>query len=801
MFLNYFKIAFRSLLKRKFYAAVNVLSLAMGIAGGIFMLVYVFDELGYDSFHVNRDRIFRVNSVFVDPEKGGKGYNETNAWPLGKVLEQEYPEIEEQVYMSSWPNLEINHNNDRFNQKLLYAETGFFKVFSFHLVKGNPATALAAPYQVVITEEMEKKFFPNSNALNQTLIMEDSIPMLVTGVVKDIPRQSHIEFDILVSFSTFEALNSPFDYEEGWGNFNLRNYLLVKEGVDQKGFSEKVENIYMVKAGDMFKSWGTNALVYIEPLSELYLNPDTGNSLGSKGNINRVYLVSTICLFTILLACINFINLATARSADRAKEVGLRKVVGSSRHALVGQFLVEAFIVTLFAFILGIVMAKLLMPWLNELLNKSYTLQMLSQTSVLIGLGVMLIVISLASGYYPALVLSGMQPIKVLKGKYFSTASGIQLRKGLVVFQFFIAVSLVLATFIVKGQLKFMTETNPGFAREEILVLRTSKASLTQIELLKQQLSFKSGVLGVTFTNGLPGRPGWMGQIAYPEGQEGEYPVSVEYLAVDEGYANTLGLELVAGRFFDLDRPTDLSEGLVLNEKAVSQFGWQSSEEALGKKIVSPSTTPQGTVIGVVKDYHQLGLQNKIHGIAIDFAPDYGHFLAIRFDPTQTSKVLSEVRSIWADAFLEYPLNYFFLNEDFGRLYGNESRLSKMFGLFAGLTLLISLIGLMGLVAYLLANKTKELSVRKILGAATVDLIALVTKEFMVLVAVSLLLALPLVWYFGATWLKNFAYRTDLQVSAFIGSALLAFLVTFVAVGLQAYKAIRSNTLAALKSE
>lgn len=587
----------------------------------------------------------------------------------------------------------------------------------------------------------------------------------------------------------------------GWGNINMSNYLILREGTDAEAFKAKAKSVYMDHVGEMMRSWGAEAFIYFEPMKDIYLRSEAGNSLGTLGSIDRVYMVSGICLFTILLACINFINLSTARSVDRFKEVGLRKVVGSSRMALITQFMIEAFVMTVFGLLIAIFLSSTMMPVFNELVNKTYKLDSLLKPEIIFGILALLIFISLFAGYYPSLHLSGLQPIKILKGKFNPGSTGLNMRKALVVFQFFISVSLALGTLVVLNQLDFMQEKELGFAKNEILVVDASKLSKNRIESLKNELNNISGIQSVTYSNGIPGRPGWVGQIAYPDGREAENPASVEYLSVDEDYLNTLELDIVAGRFFDPERETDRTDGLVLNEKAVRLFGWESPEEALGQKIVSPSTTPQGTVIGVVKDYHQLGLQQAIHGIAMDWAPDYSYWLSIRFEPSQTTTILENLNQKWINDFTGMDFKYFFLNEDFERLYQAELRMSKMFRLFAGLTLLISLIGLLGLVSFMIESRSKEMSIRKVLGAGVPQIVYILSREFMVLVILASVLAVPVSLYFGKEWLQNFAYRAPIDLGNFLAVVLMALLVTLTVVGMQALRAAFRNTVNGLRSE
>ena len=802
MLKNYFKVAIRNLKKRKSFAIINILSLAIGITGGIFMLIYALDEFSFDNFHEKSDRIYRVNTLFIDNKSGLETHYSDNGWPVGNVLEAEFPEVEKVVYTISWPRLDVKVNQEYHSPRMLYTNKEFFEVFSFETARGDVNATLEKPYFAVITKDFEARLFQGKNGIGKEFFLADSIPVTVGAVVGDVPLNSHIQFDLLLSQATFDDLVDANDYtENGWGNINMGNYLLLREGVDQEAFKSKAKSVYMDKVGDMMRSWGSEALLYFEPMEDIYLKSQSDNSFGPLGSIDRVYLVMGVCLFTILLACINFVNLSTARSVDRYKEVGLRKVIGSSRSALISQFLMESFVLTVLGCLLALVFAQLMLPVFNELLNKSYTFAILNQVTVILGMVVLVALISIMAGYYPALHLSALQPIKILKSRFSPNSGGLNMRKMLVVFQFFISVSMALGTVLVLNQLEYMQQKELGFNKEELLVINASKIAKNRIESLKNEMLGIPGINQVTYSNGVPGRPGWIGQIAYPEGRESENPVSVEFLAVDENYMDALGLELVAGRFFDPARETDMVDGLVLNEKAVEIFGWASSEEALGQRVVSPSTTPQGTVIGVVRDYHQRGLQQNIHGIAMAVGPQYSYWLTVKFEPLLTKQVLENLQAKWQDNFLGQDFKYFYLNEDFERLYLNEIRLSNMFKLFAGLTFLISIIGLVGLVSFMIESRAKEISIRKVMGAGTVEIVSQLSKEFLILVCLAAFIAVPVVWYFGKDWLQNFAYSGPMGLGYFLAVIILALLVTLTVVGFQAIRAAFRNTVKGLRSE
>jgi putative ABC transport system permease protein len=804
MLRNYIKIAFRSLLKFKGFTFINLLGLALGLTSGILIMLYVLDELSFDQFHEKSARLYRVNTVFQSTDSGGGGSNETNGWPVGKILEKDFPEVEAVLYTRNASFLMINQVDKRIRQKMHFATPEFFSLFSFPLLKGNSQKVLSDPYAVVISEDMEKKFFPDGDALNKTLVMGDTLNFMVTGVMANIPCNSHIQADMIISFSTYMALDQSFSYEDGWGNINMRNYLLLKEGTDVNNFSSKAKNIYMERAGEMMKNWGVSAYVEFEPMDKIYLHSKSGNGMGPLGSIDRVYLMTGIAAFVILLACINFINLATARSVYRAKEVGLRKVVGSSRQGLIAQFLSESFVLTIISLMLSLGLVIAVMPLFNQLIGKNYQILSLANISMVAGVALLVLLVAFLAGYYPAWILSALKPIEVLKGKMQTTARGIQLRRSLVVFQFVISVGLVSGTWIVIDQLTFMQKQNLGFDKDEVVVINTSRINSSNsraFETFKEQLSSLAMVEKVSYTNALPGKQGWVGQIAYPEGKSGDDAVSVEYISVDENYLDVLGLELIAGRGFDKQRAADLKDGLILNEAAVSIFGWTSPEEAIGKKITSPSQTPQGEVIGVVKNYHQQGLQQKVGAITLDYAPEYSYFYAVKYKASNTQDVINSLKSLWSATFTGYDFDYFFLDENFETQYQAEKQLANVLSLFALLTMLIAAIGLLGLVSFMVVARTKEIGVRKVLGADVFSITKLLTKEFVMLIVVANLIAIPVVWYFAAQWLQAFAFRAAINPLLFVGTLAIALTTTLLIVSVQTIRAAVAYPVKSLRYE
>jgi putative ABC transport system permease protein len=803
MLYNYFKIALRSLVKFKAYASINLFGLAVGLMTGILIIVYVLDELSYDQFHGKKDRVYRVETSFFNTSTGDKGANETNGWAIGTML-RAMPEVESVLYSRSASFLLINHDGKRIREQMHFASPEFFEMFSFGLLQGNPAKALAEPFSVVITEKLAQKYFGTGDALNKTLVVADTMELVVTGVMKNIPSNSHIQLDALISFATYTAIDPGFDYNGGWGNINVRNYVLLKPSVDIDDFRKKVHGIYMDNQGEQLRHWGVEAYVYLNPLSRLYLNTKSGNGLGPLGSIQRVYMVAGIAFFVILLACINFINLTTARSVYRAKEVGLRKVVGSTRQALIRQFLSESLVLTFISLFLGLTFAGVALPLFNQILAKTYSFESLFAWQVVVGVLILLIVITFLSGYYPALVMSSMRPTEVLKGKLQSSTRGAGLRKALVVFQFMISTGLVLGTLVVIQQLDYMQKQELGFAKDQVLVINAARAKSPNPEgyqTFKNEMRGLAVVENVTYTNALPGRSGWLGQVSYPEGRPAEEGISVEYMAVDEDYVGALGLTVIAGTGFSDEVKSKWADGLVINETAVSMYGWSDPKEAIGKRIASPSGYPAGEILGVVKDYHQTGLQQSIGPIAMDYNPRSSYLFAIRYKAANTGDIIKSANAAWLKNFAGFDFEYFFLDEEFEKQYQAEQRLATVFGIFSSLTIMIAVIGLLGLVSFMVASRTKEIGVRKVLGAGVGQLTILLSREFMILIILANALIFPVVWYMATQWLAHFANKVALSPLLFLTTFVFALLITLFTISFQTVRAALADPVKSLRYE
>ncbi|MBS1979246.1 MAG: ABC transporter permease [Bacteroidetes bacterium] len=802
---NYIKIAIRNLLKYKSNTLISVAGLCLAFASSILILLFVMDELQYDGFHLNKERVFRVGTDMADIKTGAvNGKIETNGWPVGALLEKEYPEVEAMTYVRNASNLVVLHEGHRFEQRVFFAGKNFLCIFSFPLLSGNPSEALAGPNKVVISRSMAEKFFPRQDAMGKELLFADSLLFQVSGVMEDVPVRSHMQFDMLVSFETYERLNKEFDYSDGWGNLDVRNYILLKEGVDQVSFFVKARNLYTDRIKKDLEKYGMYLYLSFEPLSTLYLDTERGNGMGPVGSRSRLYMVSGIGIFIVLLACINFINLSTARSVYRSREVGLRKVVGSTRAALVRQFMTETCVISLLSFLLALLLAVLFLPVFNELMGKTFVMNAFFEPRVILGYAALVSCIAFLSGYYPSLILASFKPAQVLKGSVQSGLRGGNLRRTLVIFQFAISVSLIVGTLIVSGQLEFMKGRDLGFAKDQILVLNITRIphdNRIKYEVFKQDLLQLPAVRSVTFTNALPGKPGWVGQWAHAADRSADETIGVEYMSIDEDYLKTLGLSLLAGDNFSTDRQASLLEGLIVNEETVRKMGWGSPDNALGKKIASPSGKPEGTVIGVVRNYHEFGLQREIYPMAMDYAPEYSRYYAIRVESAGMEQLLPELERLWKNHYEAFAFDYFFLDENFEKQYQAEKQLSEVFMIFTGMGIFIAMIGLIGMVAFMVNARTKEIGVRRILGANLHSLTWLLSSEFVVMAIVAFAVACPLAWYGANQWLQGFAYHMEISGSIFAITLIITIGLTLATISFQTIRAALADPVKSLRYE
>ncbi|GAA4447030.1 ABC transporter permease [Nibrella saemangeumensis] len=796
MLRNYLKVAVRSLFKNKVYAFTNIFGLTIGLAAFGLISLYIFDEWRVDRFHEKGNRIYRV--LTNTRVKGESGVNSTVGRPLAQKIEAEVPEVDKVVPVRT-TNLAITYNNQYFYEKQLFAGEHFLNVFSFPLLEGDPQTALREPYSLVLTQSTAWKYFGGKSALGKVLMLGDTLPFTVTGVLAE-PQPSHMDFQVLLSLSTFYATGGD---RTPWFTWDETCYVLLPENASPAAAESKISALSMRYNGQEYRNNGYEVTHTLEAVPDIYLHSEAGGLNRATGSARQLQLLGIIGLFILLLACSNFINLTTAHQGERAKEVGIRKTIGAAYYAVVGQFIGESLLLALLSGILALIIVVLMLPLLNDITEKTITVALLRQPVALLVILGFLLFTGVVAGWYPALVLARFRPVDTLKGRLSTTATGTWLRQGLVVFQFSVSLVLIISTLVVSRQLKYMQNQTLGFDKERVLAIELRKTPrrdfIENYESIKQQANALPNVQTVTGTAALPGQSGWEGQLVWVEGRPQDQAVTLEVITVDHDYAKTLGLNIRHGRDYSTAFSTDATSGVLLNETACRAFGWKP-EEAVGKKL-STAGLEGGQVIGVLADYHQHGLQEKIKPVLTFIAPYAFRYMALRLGSGDVPASVAQVEQFWKSRFPGYPFEYRFLDEDFDRQYKAEQRLARIFSIFAGLAILIACLGLFGLATFTAERRTKEIGIRKVLGASVPSLISMLSFDFLKLVLVAILVASPIAWYAMSRWLEDFAYRIDMPWWVFVVSGIGALLIAFVTISFQSIKAAFMNPVTSLRAE
>ena len=791
MFKNYLKIAVRNLLKHKTYSFINLTGLAIGITCCVLMLLFIHEEFSYDRFHVNAERIYRVGNEGRFGNEIWKGARTSH--PLASALAAEFPEVQHAVRFYRLYQPLVQHGDKKFIEpRFFYADSTVFAVFTFPLINGDPRTALAQPYSLVLTQEMAQKYFGADDPIGQTLAIAGAGDFQITGVLQNIPANSHLACDFLASYETLRVQNNP-NFGE-WNAIVTSTYILLSAQYQTADLEAKLPALV---AKYQTQSQGATQRLFLDPLLDLHLRSSFNSDLGTRGSMATIYLLAVIAAFILLIACINFMNLATARSLRRAREVGVRKVMGAQRLQLVRQFLGEAILLSFGAMLLAVPLVELLLPIFNQLVDKKLALDLsknLSAAGVFAAIGLLVGVIS---GSYPAFALSAFQPAEVLKSQLQSRARGSRLRQTLVVVQFAISIIFIVSTMIVGAQLEFFRNKKLGFNKEQVVAFRIQDRSLgARYEAIKHELRQNANILSVAATSQLPGA----GEGQYYYNLEGrEEAITLPTYFIDAEFIPTLGIELAAGRSFSANVATDATSAFMINETAARQFGWN---DPLGK-MINWDNTKKGTVIGVVKDFHTVSLREPIEPLVIQIFPEpmYVSYIIARLAPHDIPATLAFIKEKWQAFDPQYPFKYSFLDEDFDRFYRAEERLAQIFRYSSALAILIACLGLLGLASFTAEQRTKEIGVRKVLGASVSQIIVLLSRDFAKLVGIAFMVATPLAYFAMNRWLQNFAYRTDIELQTFLRAGLLALIMACLTVSYQAAKAALANPVEALRYE
>ncbi|MBD0365595.1 MAG: ABC transporter permease [Flavisolibacter sp.] len=803
MFLNYLKQAGRSLLKGKQYSFLNIIGLSASLTCFAFIALWVHDELSYDKFNKNYNRIYRVVGL-QKTETGTSGSAVTSA-PMAKALKNDYAEVENTVRLRMREEIITHHHQQVLQPGILLADPSFFNVFSYRLTSGNAATALNEPYSVVLTESTAKKYFGDKDPMGQTLLlnMYDSTgygaTYTVTGIMPDPPQNAHFTFNMLASFKTIEVANPDVLTVDGWGDASFYTYVLLKPGVDYRAFSAKITQFYGKYVGELFNIWKNIYFYRLQPLRDIHLRSRLQYEIAPTGSITNVYIFSTIGIFILLLAAINYMNLATARALSRAKEVSIKKVVGASRNQLVLQYVLEAVLTAFAAFVFSLVFCVLLKPLFVAITAKD--LSPLSAPVLLLFLAGVAVLLGLLSGLYPALVISGFRPIGLLKGAFGSGSKGVLLRKALVTVQFVITLVLVAGIVVIHSQMDYIQHKDLGYNKDGLIYLRVNGNTdvIKGYESFRNALAANPLVKGITTSNSLIVSGLETGGAQTVDAGGNPLQVNTARLRVDSNYLKVYGIKLLAGNVFKSAFIGDSIRPIILNASAVRTFGWKAPENAIGKPFTMG--TQKGQVIGVVQDFHFNSLHEGIQPLAI--YPLENHFsrITVRVDVSDAGRSVALLNATWKKLFPSALFDYDFLDKQIWARYQDEQRFSKIFSCFSLLSLLIACLGLYGLIAYAASRRIKEIGIRKVLGASVRGIVVLLCKDFMKLVLLAFLIAVPIARYALNGWLQDFAYRINIGWWMFAVAGALVLLVAVLTVSFQAIRAALANPVQNLRTE
>ncbi len=792
MLRNYFKIALRNLYRHKGFTLLNISGLAIGMTAGFLVLLYVNFELSYDNMHNKGDSIYRVVADIDTPsEKIEAG---VAAWAVGPNIEKEFPEILKSTRVLSEDFTIVRDDAKFVEEHVIAVDSAFFEIFDFELIKGNKSEVLKRPNSLVISETIATKYFETNNPIGQNIVVEGfDNPAIVTGVMKDIPKNSHIQADIIVSMITYTA--PPSNRDEQWGNYDPSIYILTAEGTNPKSLETKFPDFLEKRTGDEMRESRMFVTLFLEPFQDVYLKSTRGSSV--SGSINNVYVFSIIGIFILLIASINFINLATARSVERAKEVGIRKVIGAGKNQLAFQFIGESIIICTIAFFVAVGLTALGLPYFNELAGKIISVGVFVEPTNILYLFLLAMVIGAIAGVYPAIVLSSFKPISVLKGGFSTGTKGVLLRKSLVVVQFTISITLIIGTIVIYNQMRFMQNQELGFNKEHTIVIPTD-IEISQ-DALRTSISQIPGVKGTALASSVPGT-GNSAAYSQIENQQGDLQVAnLDLYFVNEDYIQQLGIKIIAGRGFSRDFASDSSKAMIINEKAVSLLGYANAQDAIGANYQQWGSN--GEVIGVVKDFNFQSLQDEIDPLTMRLDPTQTDIITIKIEANNTAQTLASIESTWKSMMPGDPFEYYFLDELFNNQYQAEEQFEDLFLSFALLAIFISCLGLLGLAAYSTIQRKREIGIRKIIGASVSSIVNLLSKEFIKLVATAFIISAPIAWYLMDSWLEDFAYKIDIKWWMFIVSGLGSMVIALVTVSFQAIKAATLNPVKSLRTE
>ena len=819
MIRNYLTIAWRNLRRHSFYTVINVSGLAVGIASGLIIMLFILDEFSYDRYNTKADRIYRLDTE----ARIGENYFKITqrSAPEARGMMEDFPEVESTVRFRNYGSYLVRAANGTETIKehnVIWTDSTFFTIFSVNVLEGNPTTALREPASIAISKKIADKYFPGRSALGESMVLDNKYNAKVTAVYENIPAASHFHFDILIAMVgswpvAKEAQSTSYMSE------NFTTYLLLKEGVSAQNLETKFPKFiekhlgpeYAQAFGDnftmeKFRASGNKYDISLRPLTDIHLYSELGGEFESNGNITYVYLLATIAGFILVIACINFMNLSTARSSTRAKEVGVRKVMGSLRLHLIRQFLTESVLLTLLAFSLSVGLAYLFLPVFNNFSLKDLQLPFKNPFFYLM-LVVMATFIGIISGLYPSFFLSAVKPVPALKGRAARGMKSGSIRGALVVFQFVISIFLVIGAITINRQMNFIQNKKLGFEKGQVIILHDTYALRPNAQAFKNEVLKMNSIDYGTISGYIPVENEGSVRNSSVFWKDDKPPttenrVGFQRWQVDCDYIKTFRMKIKMGRDFLPESPSD-SSAVILNETAVTKLGL--GQDPIGKKITrsigdNPDETESYTVIGVVEDFHYATMEEDILSLGLFLSPNDNN-MSFLFKPRKTAEVISSIEKIWKQLAPNQPFKYSFLDKDFENTYASEQRLGNIFILFATLAIIIACLGLFALTAFTAEQRTKEIGIRKVLGASINSIVFLLSKEFGKLIFIAFLIATPLGWYGVNQWLESYAYKTEIGLSVYLTAGILAFVIAFATMGYQSIKAAIANPVQSLKNE
>jgi len=800
MFKNYLLIAFRNLIRQKTYSIINIAGLAIGFAAFILIVLHVINEFSFDKFNKNASDIYRV---CINGRISGDVFNvAVCAPPTGEAMVHDMPEVIKSVriHRMSQTVFFSSENEKYYEDGMIFADSTFFEVFTFEMIMGNPETALDEPNSLVITEKLSKKYFADKDPVGRTMKLNDKDSFIITGVIKEVPGTSHFTFNLVSSYSTFLKMNGR-ESQGDWGSLNVHTYVLLAHGTDPKLVDAKFPEFMKKNMGELSEMESIKFEPYLQPLSSIHLHSNLMAEIGTNSDINYVYAFLAVAAFIILIACINFMNLSTARSIKRAKEVGLRKVVGADRRQLIFQFIGESLILSFVGLIVGFILVEIALPLFNQLLDKDYSLKLFRHGYEIVSLIGLSVLVGILAGSYPAFYLSAFQPVKVLKGTLGNKSKKSPVRNILVILQFSISVFLIICTGFVYSQMTFIRQKKLGFDKEHLVIIPLRGERMKDnAGNIKNELINLSCVANISSSQFIPGRD-MNGRGYIPEGVDEKTPWIIFSNVVDYDYVKTMRMEIVNGRDFSKEFSTD-SNAIIINETLLRKLGW---EDPMNKKITGfhYDSTFELHIVGVVKDFHFRSLHDAIEPCLMYIGPENENYLNVRLHPGNIMESINAIQDKWEETESSFPFDYFLLDKDLDNIYRAELRIGEIFLVFTLIAIFIACLGLFGLASYNAEQRTREIGIRKALGSSVEQIVLLMSKQFMLWIILANIIAWPLAYYFMDRWLGNFAYSIQVmdQWYIFIISGLATLFIAILTVLYQAVKAALTDPVYAIKYE